>query len=58
MTEQTITKGSRQVVIHGHSPSRFTCRLYVNHGETATTTCAAHKTAAGAARWASRILDE
>ena len=52
-----ITKGSRIVksFTNGEGYS-WTSRLYVNNGETATLTCAKHKTEAGARKWAAKVL--
>lgn len=52
-----ITKGNRSVksFTNGDGYS-WNSRLYVNNGETATLTCAKHKTEAGARKWAARVL--
>lgn len=56
MTQYTINNGSRQVVIT-NSGDRWTARLYVNNGETATLRSWRGKTEAGALKWAQRTLN-
>jgi hypothetical protein len=55
MREFTITKGTRQVVVTEQA-GRFSARLYVNSGETATTTAWKGKTEDGARKWADKVL--
>lgn len=56
MSQFETTKGSRKVV-SCESGYGWDSRLYVNHGETATLTCARHKTSKGAKAWAMKVLD-
>jgi hypothetical protein len=55
MTQYTISNGSRQVIIT-EQDGRYSCRLYVNNGETATTQSGKAKTQAGIERTARRLL--
>lgn len=50
-----LSIGSR-VVIATESNGRYHSRLYVNKGETATTTAASHATRAGVKLWATKVL--
>lgn len=57
MTISTIKNGSRSVLItQNDAQSGFYSFLVLNNGETATTTNASHKTAAGAKKWANKVL--
>lgn len=57
MITTTTKNGSREVVSTANDASSiWSSRLYVNHGETATLTCAKHKTQAGAVKWAKKTL--
>jgi hypothetical protein len=55
MKTHNIQNGTR-VVIVTEDMGRFSSRLYVNNGETATLICAKHKTLKGAQRWAAKVL--
>lgn len=55
MTNFTIKNGSREVMVICQD-GRFSARLYVNNGETATLQSWKGKTEAGARKWAARIL--
>jgi hypothetical protein len=50
------TNGSLKVVSTSNDGSRWTSRLYVNCGETATLTHATHRTEAGARKWATKTM--
>lgn len=56
MAQDEIRHNRKVVVINECSPTRFTARLYVNAGETVTSTCWKGTTKAGAERWAQKIL--
>ena len=59
MTLETIktVNGSRMVITDNrNSAGVYESRLYVNNGESATLTCAKHKSRAGAIRWANKTL--
>lgn len=62
MKQHEMTNGTRKVVTTEESfmtsPDgfKFRSRLYVNKGETATLTCAKHRTMAGARKWAAKVL--
>ncbi len=56
MRQETITQGTRQVVIWSQQDGRWEARLYVNKGETATLQTWKGKTEAGARQWADKIL--
>lgn len=50
-------KGSRKVISSRNGEGyEWSSRLYVNNGETATLTCAKHKTEKGARAWADKTL--
>lgn len=52
------TKGSRKVISTRNGEGcDWSSRLYVNNGETATLTCAKHKSEAGARKWAAKVLE-
>ena len=55
---QFETRNGSRVVISFSNGAGFSwsSRLYVNNGETATLTCAKHKTEAGARKWAAKML--
>lgn len=55
MTTFEINKGSRQVVVIKQG-DRYSARLYVNGGETVTTTAWKGKTEAGARKWAAKVM--
>lgn len=55
MTQFTIENGTRQVVVTNQD-GRFSARLYVNSGETATLQSWKGKTEAGAHKWATKHL--
>lgn len=57
MQTTTITNGTRQVVT-SYEPEAgiYSSRLYVNNGETATLQTAKHRSEAGVARWAGKVL--
>lgn len=55
MKMHKIQNGTR-VVIATEDMGRFSSRLYVNNGETATLICAKHKTMAGVQRWAAKVM--
>jgi hypothetical protein len=57
MKQFEIIKGSRVVTGFSNDGSNWSSRLYVNHGETATLTCANHKTLNGAQKWAKKVLE-
>lgn len=51
--------GSRIVYTNNQNTAGiYESRLYVSKGETATPTCARHKTLAGAKKWASRVVSK
>lgn len=51
------TNGNRVVrTSNQNSAGVFESRLYVSKGETATLTCAKHKTLAGATKWAQKAV--
>lgn len=57
MIFSTISNGSRSVTItQNDKEGSFYSFLVLNNGETATSTNASHKTAAGAKKWATKIL--
>lgn len=57
MEQFETRKGSRVVISNcQNSAGVWQSRLYVNNGETATLTCARHKTESGARRWARKHL--
>lgn len=57
MIDFVTQKGSRVVISWSQDGGRnWSSRLYVNGGETATTTEAKHKTRKGAEGWAKKIL--
>jgi len=57
MLQLTITHGARQVVaFRNDENSKWHARLYVNKGETATTTASKFKTEAGLRRWARKVM--
>jgi hypothetical protein len=56
--ELIVFRLGRRVVQTTTGGSRFSSRLYVNSGETATSTTAKHATREGARRWAIRMLTE
>ena len=51
-----IRNGSHLVRSNASLSGRWSSRLYVNDGETATLTFAKHKTREGAERWARKVL--
>lgn len=55
MTTFTIQKGTRQVMVIKQG-DRYSARLYVNDGETATTTAWKGKTEVGARKWAAKVM--
>lgn len=55
MNQIEITKGSRKVISF-RCGDKWESRLYVNNGETATLTCAKHKSEAGVRKWAATKL--
>lgn len=55
MKTHKIQNGSRLAIVT-EDMGRFSSRLYVNNGETATLICAKHKTMDGVQRWASKVL--
>jgi hypothetical protein len=57
MTQFTIENGTRQVVVTNQE-GRFSGRLYVNSGETATLQSWKGKSEAGARKWASKVLGD
>lgn len=57
MTQYTITKGSRQVIIC-EDLGKVSARLYLNHGETAGYQSWRGKTRKGAERWAQKVLSQ
>lgn len=60
MFSKTVTSAtsSRQVVISANTAAGpFTCRLYVNHGETVTRVAKSAKTLKGAERIAALLLE-
>ncbi len=57
MAQFETTKGSRKVISFSNGEGYgWSSRLYVNNGETATLTCAKHKTENGARAWADKTL--
>lgn len=55
MQIQTAKKGSRVVISSNQNTAGiWESRLYVSGGETATLTCAKHKTLQGAEKWAAK----
>jgi hypothetical protein len=51
-------KGSRVVISNNQNSSGiWESRLYVSGGETATLTCAKHKSMAGAKKWAEKQVE-
>jgi hypothetical protein len=57
MTQFSIKKGNREVVVV-EQDGRFSARLYVNGGETATLQSWKGKTEAGARKWAKMVLGQ
>lgn len=55
MTATTINHCTRQVVVTEQA-GRYSARLYVNGGETATLQSWKGKTLAGAQKWAAKVL--
>lgn len=55
MKQQTIVQGSRLVVIT-EDLGRVSARLYLNHGDTASTQSWQGKSIAGTHRWAHKVL--
>lgn len=55
MTTFTIQKGTRQVMVIKQG-DRYSARLFVNDGETATTTAWKGKTEAGVRKWAAKVM--
>lgn len=55
MNTTKIQNGTRVVMVT-EDMGRFSSRLYVNNGETATLVCAKHKTLKGAQRWAAKVM--
>lgn len=52
-----IVKGSRKVIAFRNDPThKWSARLYVNNGETATLTHSTFKTEKGLRRWADKVL--
>lgn len=49
-------RGTRKVISYSNDGSRWSSRLYVNDGETATSITAKHKSRKGAEAWASKVL--
>jgi hypothetical protein len=58
MRQYELRQGRKVVVITVHTPTRVDARLYVNNGETVTSTAWRGKTTQGAERWAQRLFDE
>jgi hypothetical protein len=56
MTTFTIKNGSREVVVTKQD-GRYSARLYVNHGETATLQSWKGRSEAGARKWAARVME-
>lgn len=57
MRQFETRNGSRVVISFSNGEGfSWSSRLYVNNGETATLTCAKHKTEAGARKWAAKML--
>ena len=57
MNKVIAQNGNRVVrTCNQNSAGIFESRLYVNKGETATLTCAKHKTLAGAQKWAIKAV--
>ena len=57
MNAVTAKNGSRVVYTNNQNTAGiFESRLYVSGGETATPTCAQHKTLAGAQKWAAKTV--
>lgn len=53
----TITNGTRQVISSRNDElSKWTSRLYVNGGETATLVSAKHSTDKGVRAWAAKVM--
>ncbi len=52
-----ITNGSRKVIAYRNAEGgKWSARLYVNDGETATLTCGKFKTEAGMRKWAAKVM--
>lgn len=57
MSQIEITKGSRKVIAYRNDEgSKWSARMYVNNGETATLTCGKFKTEKGLRNWADKVL--
>jgi len=57
MKTYEVRNGSRLVVITENSPKRFSARLYLNNGDTASLQNWKGATKAGAEKWAARMLN-
>lgn len=57
MNQAIAQNGTRLVrSSNQNSANVYESRLYVNNGETATLSCAKHKTLAGAKKWAAKAV--
>lgn len=53
---RNMRNDGRVVISYSNDGSKWSSRLYVNDGETATLTNAKHKTRKGAEAWARKVL--